>query len=131
MTAQTVNPFAGLVGHKTKTRLMVEVMTDVMGHGRPYPIVEARHWAWWLLVRRYGQSQMGVGRAAGWDASTIWHAVHKMDRRIRRGEIPEVIADLITDSARSRVPGWGSPGATGGPSLSRQPSRPPRKLGAL
>lgn len=108
MTAQTVNPFAGLVGHKTKTRLMVEVMTDemsrrfgvayidVMGHGRPYPIVEARHWAWWLLVRRYGQSQMGVGRAAGWDASTVWHAVHKMDRRVRRGEIPEVIADLVS-----------------------------------
>lgn len=106
-----MNQFAAMTRPRVRARLLADhVIEDVArrfgvdedkvrAHGRPYPVIRARHWAWWLLVRRYGLSQMGVGRMLGWDASTVWHAVHKMDREVRRGRIPAEIADLVEEVA--------------------------------
>ena len=106
-----MNQFAALMRPRTRERIVVDHVLEevsrrfgvdeqeVRGQGRPYPIVKARHWAWWILVRQCGLSQMGVSRVVGCDASTVWHAVHKLDREVRRGRIPAEVADLIEVAA--------------------------------
>lgn len=106
-----MNQFAAMMRPSARARLLADhVLEDisrrfgvdeskVRAHGRPARVVKARHWAWWVLVRVYGLSQMGVGRMLGWDASTVWHAVHKIDREVRRGRIPAEVADLIEVAA--------------------------------
>lgn len=72
----------------------------VMGRTHRAPIVKARHWAWWLLVRRHGWTLAGLGRELGRDDTTIRHAVVKCDRLIRRGDVPAELADVIAPEGK-------------------------------
>lgn len=104
---EQVNQFATLMRPKARNRLIADHVFDELarrfgvdeselrGRRRPEPVVTVRHWCWWILVRKAGMSQMGVGRIVGRDASTVWHAVQKIDREVRRGRVPVEVADLV------------------------------------